>query len=198
MLRFLEEITKWIDEGSPVDIIYLDFQKAFDKVQHQRLLLTLKAHGIVEGLIYWIEQWLIYKRQSVVVDGEVSNRKLVLSGVPQGSVLGPLLFLIYINDLDDNITSSVLKFADDTKVFRKVNTDGDKQHLQNDLDKLVNWSEKWQMLLIFGKCKCLHTGHGKLDVNYKMGDTVLGTTVKEKDFQSNVALHLQRVIKFLG
>ena len=67
-------------------------------------------------------------------------------------------------DLDDNITSNVLKFADDTKVFRKVNNDSDKQHLQNDLDKLVKWSEKWQMLVNFGKCKCLHTGHGNLDV----------------------------------
>ena len=104
-----------------------------------------------------------------------------MSGVPQGSVLGPLLFLIYINDLDDNITSNVLKCADDTKLFRKVNTDGDKQHLQNDLDRLVKWSEKWQMLINFGKCKCLHTGHGNLDVNYKMGDTVQSFTVKEKD-----------------
>ena len=74
----------------------------------------------------WIEQWLTDRRQCVVVDGEVSNWKSVLSGVPQGSVLGPLLFLIYINDLDDNITSNVLKFADDAKVFRRVNNDGDK------------------------------------------------------------------------
>ena len=81
-----------------------------------------------------IEQWLTDRRQRVVVDGEVSNCKSVLSGVPQGSVLGPLLFLIYINDLDDSITSNVLKFADDTKVFRKANTDDDKQHLQNDLE----------------------------------------------------------------
>ena len=102
-----------------------------------------------------------------------------MRGVPQESVLGPLLFLIYINDLDDNITSNALTFTADTKVFRKVNTDGDKQHLQNDLDRLVKWSEKWLMLLNFGKCKCLHTGHGNLDVNYKMGDTVLGTTVKK-------------------
>ena len=91
-----------------------------------------------------------------------------MSGVPQGSVFRPLLFIIYIDDLDDNITSNVQKFADDTKVFRKVNTVGDKQHLQNDLDKLVKWSEKWQMLLIFGKCKCLRTGHGNLDINYNM------------------------------
>ena len=102
-----------------------------------------------------------------------------MSGVPQGSVLGPLLFLIYINDLDDTIKSNVLKFVDDTKVFRRINNDGDQLHLQNDLDRLVKWSEKWQMLLNSGKCKCLHTGHGNLDVNYKMGDTVLGTTVKE-------------------
>ena len=181
MLCFLEEITKWLDLGSPVDIIYLDFQKAFDKVPHQRLLLKLKAHGIGDNITDWIKQWLTDRRQRVVVDGEVSNWKSVLSGVPQGSVLGPILFLIYINDLDDSITSNVLKFADDTKLFRKVNTDGDKQHLQNDLDRLVNWSEKWQMLFNFGKCKCLHTGHGNLNVNYKMGDTVLGTTVKEKD-----------------
>ena len=127
---FFEEITKCIDEGSPVDIIYLDFQKGFDKVSHQRLLLKLKAHGIKDGLIDWIDQWLTDRRQRVVVDGEVSNSKSVLSGVPQGSVLGPLLFLIYINDLDDNITSNVLKFADDTKVFKKVNTDGDKQHFK--------------------------------------------------------------------
>ena len=150
---FLEEITKWIDEGSPVDIIYLDFQKAFDKVPHQRLLLKLKTHGIGDGI--WIEQWLTDRRQRVVVDGEVSNWKSVLSGVSQGSVLGPVLFLIYISDLDDNIASNVLKFVDETKVFRKVNTNGDRQHLQNDLDRLVKWSEKWQMLLNFGKCKCL-------------------------------------------
>ena len=191
MLCFLEEITKWIDVGSPIDIIYLDFQKAFDKVPHQRLLLKLKAHGIGDSITDWIEQWLTDRRQRVVVDGEVSNWKSVLSGVPQGSVLGPILFLIYINDLDDSITSNVLKFADDSKLFRKVNTDGDKQHLQNDLDRLVKWSEKWQMLFNFGKCKCLHTGHGNLNVNYKMGDTVLGTTVKEKDLGVTISADMK-------
>ena len=89
-------------------------------------------------MINWIEKWLIdRRRQRVVVDGDVSNWKSVLSGVPQGSVLGPILFLLYINGLDDDITSKVLKFADDTKVFRKIKSDAGRQHLQDDLSKLT-------------------------------------------------------------
>ena len=86
-----------------------------------------------------------------------------MSGVPLGSVLGPILFLIYINDLEDDISSKVLKFADDTKVFRKVTNDTHKQSLQDYLDKLVKWSEKWQMIFKFGKYKCMHIGHGNMD-----------------------------------
>ena len=95
----MEEITKRVDDGSPVNIFYLDFQKAFDKVLHQRFLLKLKAHGIGNDVINWIEKWLTHRRESVIVDGEISNWKSVLSGVPQGSVLGPILFLIYIYKL---------------------------------------------------------------------------------------------------
>ena len=91
------------------------------------------------------------------------------------------MLLIYINDLEDDISSKVLKFADDTKVFRKVTNDTNKQSLQNDLDNLVELSEKWQMLLNFGKCKCIHIGHGNMDEEYKMGDAVLGRTTQEKN-----------------
>ena len=104
-----------------------------------------------------------HRRQRVIVDGEISNWKSVLSGVPQGSVLDPILFLIYINDLEDDISSKELNFADDTKVFRKVTNYTDKQSLQDDLDNLVKWSEKWQMLFNFGKCKCIHIGHGNMN-----------------------------------
>ena len=110
-----------------------------------------------------------------------------MSGVPQGSVLGPILFLIYINDLDDDITSKVLKFADDTKVL----SDADRQHLQDDLNKLIEWSEKWQMLFNFGKCKCLHTGHGNEDAQYTMGVTVLNTTLKEKDLGLTISADMK-------
>ena len=127
LLCFLEEITKWVDEGSPVDVIYLDFQKAFDKVPHQRLILKLKSHGMGNSIINWIEQWLTDRRQRVVVDGEVSSWKSVFSGVPQGSILGPILFLVYINDLEEGVIGKILKFADDTKLFTKTKETGDKK-----------------------------------------------------------------------
>ena len=103
-----------MDEGSPVDVIYLYFQKAFDKVPHQRLILKLKSHGMENSIINWIEQWLTDRKQRVVVDGGVSSWKSVLSVVPQGSLLGPILFLVYINDLEEGVTGSILTFADDT------------------------------------------------------------------------------------
>ena len=111
------------------------------------------------------------------MDGGVSSWKSVLSGVPQGSVLGPILFLVYINDLEEGVTGSILKFADDTKLFRKTKEIGNNFFLQDYIDKLV----KWQMLFNFGKCKCLHTGPGNTGMNYEMGGTILSKTVKEKD-----------------
>ena len=143
----------------------------------------------------------------MVVDGEVSSWKSVLSGVLQGSVLGPILFLVYINDLEEGVTGTILKFADDTKLFRKVKEIGDKHNLQDDIDKVVKWSEKWQMLFNFGKCKCLLTGSRNTGMNYEMGGTILSKTVKEKylgvtmnanmKYQNNVELQRLRVTRFL-
>ena len=149
-VMFFGKITKWVDDGSPVDVINLDFQKPFDKVPHQRLILKLKSHGMGNSIVNWIEQWLTDRKQRVVVDGEVSSWKSVLSGVPQGSVLGPILFLVYINDLEEGVTGKILKFADDTKLFTKTKEIGDKQKSQDYIDKLVKWSENGRCYSILG------------------------------------------------
>ena len=113
-----------------------------------------------------------------------------MSGVPQGSVLGLILFLIY-NYLDDDITSKVLKFANDTKVFRKIKSDADRRHLQDDLNKLTESSEKWQMVFNFGMCKCLLTGRGNDDTQYAVLSTVLNTTLKEKDLELTISADMK-------
>ena len=115
----------------------------------------------------------------------------MISGVPQGSVLGHILFLIYINDLENEIGSNILKFADDTNIFRRVESQEDRHKLQFDLNKLVKWAEKRQMLLNNDKCKCLHIGQADAKTNYLVNNTVLLSTEREKDVSSDMKVSEQ-------
>ena len=120
LLTFLDECVKTLARGDTVDTVYLDFSKAFDTVPHRCLLGKLEAYGIDGSLLSWISLFLMGRTQKVSVNGSLSSRKPVLSGIPPGSVLGHLLFVMYINDLPDKLCSSSLMFADDTKVFREM------------------------------------------------------------------------------
>jgi ribonucleases P/MRP protein subunit RPP40 len=181
LLEYMEEVTKILDSGDAVDVIYLDFAKAFDKVPHQRLFKKLASHGIGGKVNIWIKNWLTGRRQKVGLQGHYSECSDVISGVPQGSVLGPLLFLIYINDLDDNIISMLKKFADDTKICRNVGSDSNTNILQDDLQKIYQWSIDWQMPFNIDKCVVMHFGHNNKQAEYKMGNTKLRKSAQERD-----------------
>jgi hypothetical protein len=177
----MESVTLHVDEGNPVDIVYLDFAKAFDKVPYERLFKKLEAHGVTGPVLNWIRNWLSCRRQKVCISQQDSYWHDVTSGVPQGSVLGPVLFLVYINDLDSKIISKLAKFADDTKLCRNVANMEDVVALQRDLDSLHEWATAWQMNFNVDKCAVMHVGHNNKCSNYNLGNSELKTIVKEKD-----------------
>jgi hypothetical protein len=170
-----------MDDHKEVDVIYLDFQKAFDKVPHKRLLAKLASFGIKERVYTWIENWLVGRKQRVVLNGSFSEWKSVTSGVPQGSVLGPLLFIMFVNDMDNSVLSHLLKFADDTKLFRCVTDPDGADMLRDDLRSLYEWSEDWQMLFNIDKCKVMHFGAKNKKEKYSISNTVLNVVEEEKD-----------------
>ena len=164
-----------------VDVIYVDFSKAFDKVPHQRLINKLEAYGIAGGTLRWITDFLNGRTFQVRIERALSGPKAVRSGVPQGSVLGPLLFLIYINDLLDHITSPCLLYADDVKIWRVLNDEDDPDALQEDLDRLINWSETWQLPINRSKSTYIHIGNELRTNAYHMKGVLLNVTKQEKD-----------------
>uniref|UniRef100_M3XLH7 Reverse transcriptase domain-containing protein n=1 Tax=Latimeria chalumnae TaxID=7897 RepID=M3XLH7_LATCH len=181
LLVFYEAVTKEMDKGNAVDVIFLDFSKAFDTVPHKRLLLKLKQTGIGGNLFCWIQNWLMDRSQRVMVQGIASDWKDVKSGVPQGSVLGPLLFNIFINDLEEGVKSTLVKFADDTKMMKVLDGDSACDELQKDLDTLQTWAVKWQMKFNVGKCKVLHLGVNNPKRLYHLNDQKLESADNEKD-----------------
>ena len=155
--QLIETVHDWmtaLDNKTQIDAILLDFAKAFDKVPHKRLLSKLTSYGITGNTHNWITSFLSNRKQRVSLNGALSDITDVTSGVPQGSVLGPILFLLYINDINANVQSNIRLFADDSIIYRKINSNIDHQILQTDLAELEKWSDKWQMQ--FNLSKCVH------------------------------------------
>ena len=144
LLKVFEEVTAYIEEDHCVDIIYFDFAKAFDSVPHERLLRKIESYGIGGNFLNWIKSFLRDRKQRVVLNGFKSSWSNVVSGVPQGSVLGPLLFLLYVNDLPECIENcKVAMFADDLKLYSTHVSNDDKT--QCDISNVEKWSSAWQL-----------------------------------------------------
>ena len=155
LINTIEDLANGLDHQQQLDLLILDFSKAFDLVGHQRLLHKLHYYGIRNTTLTWISGWLTGRTQKVVVDGESSGEAAVISGVPQGTVLGPLMFILYINDIDNETSSSIRLFADDCLLYRTVSCTGDASELQRDLKQMCRWADLWQMNFNATKCHVL-------------------------------------------
>ena len=193
LLSYINKCVDVVADKSILDVIYFDFSKAFDTVPHRRLITKLKAYGIHGKTLHWIEDFLKDRTQIVKVNGENSRSAPVISGIPQGSVLGPVLFLIYINDLPDLVTSDMFLFADDTKILREIRSKEDSLALQNDIDALEVWSQKWLLTFHPNKCHVLTIGKHKNIKHthkYELYGKELEHVSQEKDLGVTIDSHL--------
>ena len=196
LLTAMEDWTKSLQDGVPIDVVYLDFSKAFDSVPHIRLLVKLQAHGIKGKLLNWIQSFLTNRKQRVIINGSQSDESAVISGVPQGSVLGPLLFLIYVSDIPGAISSSSLLFADDTKLYQPISDYRSFQQLQADIVILGHWSKLWQLNFNTKKSFILHLGKSNPCHAYHIGDDLLQPVKEHKDLAIGVLMDVN--LKFHG
>ena len=184
LLSYLDKCADSISESKVVDVIYFDFAKAFDTVPHRRLLKKLNAYGIRGLTLDWIKSFLSDRHQYVKVNDKLSKEGKVLSGVPQGSVLGPLLFVMYINDLPEVTNSDMYLFADDTKLVEEINSAEDAIRLQLDIDAMERWSKDWLLRFHPDKCHVLTLGkfwNIKHAHPYNIGGVILEHVEQEKD-----------------
>ena len=191
LLEYLEALTKANDKHIPVDINYLDCRKAFDTVPHLRLIEKLKTLGVQGNIIEWITNFLLNRRQRVSIRGSISEWLPVDSGVPQGSVLGPILFLFYINDLVEGLECPILLFADDAKIYKEIKSQDDIDMLTRDMLKIENWSKKWLLTFNEEKCATMHVGKQNQKENYVLNNKILNKTVLEKDLGVFVSCDLK-------
>ena len=207
LLCATDDWKKNIDKGFQIDLIYLDLKKAFDKVPHKRLVKKLRKYGLSSSgssfsLLQWITDFLTGRKQVVCVEGCLSNaEEEVLSGVPQGSILGPLLFNLYINDLVEGIKSDILLYADDTKLYRVISSCEDIHHLQADLQRIDDWMKKWIMEINTQKSHILTLGPQNFSSSYFLGSAALTLSREERDLgilvdsELNFSSHYEAVVK---
>ena len=215
-LQLLESMEDWsvsLDNSVETDIIFYDIKKAFDTISHNKLLLKLKSYGIIDKVYWWIESFLKNRYQEVIINNIRSSRFEVKSGVPQGSVLGPTLFLIFINDLPNVAKTTVKLFADDTKTYTEIKKPEDHDKLQSTTDAFVEWSKKWELNFNPSKCKRLHIGKKDSTTNYYMNNTnnireLITNVEEEKDlgviidhqlhFNSHIYAKINKANQHLG
>ena len=155
LIQAVDDLAKCLNEGGQIDAVLLDFSKAFDKVSHHHLATKLHHYGMRGKMLEWVQSFLSSRTQEVILEGKKSSPAPVTSGVPQGSVLAPILFLCYINDLPNQVSSTVRLFADDCLLYRNINTTHDAETLQEDIDKLQTWEAAWLMEFNPDKCEII-------------------------------------------
>jgi hypothetical protein len=178
LVEFYNDVYNTVDDNKQVDIVYLDFTKAFDCIPHTLLLHKLTSLGFSGNLLRWLSNYLSHRRQRVVLEGINSEYQLVRSGVPQGSILGPLLFILYINDIFtsvNNVSVNLCLYADDSKISKQINDINDCKALQDSLDQLVAWSTVWGMDFNIRKCEIMSvkSSKNKIIFNYLMHNSPL-------------------------
>ena len=184
----IHDLVKALDCGDQIDGILLDFSKAFDKVPHNRLLMKLDHYGVRNNTRSWIHDFLSDCTQTVVLEGNSSSTNPVGSGVPPGTVLGPLLFLVYINDMPGYARSQTRLFADDCLMYRKVSSTSDCTQLQEDLDNLIQWEQQWQMQFNPDKCEVLTITEKRKPLHH--GYTIHGHILQDVDSTKYIGLSI--------
>ena len=183
LVTVIDDWAKILDSGGQIDTFILDFEKAFDTPPHELLKSKLYGYGIGGKTLNWIDAFLCHREQRVVVNGSKSDWAPVLSGVPQGTVLGPLLFSLYINDISHDIDSEIRLFADDCVCYREIKTSEDSAKLQDDIDRLGTWARKWGMRFQPSKCNMMQLTRKrikKINANYELEGTLLENVLSIK------------------
>ncbi len=199
LLTVLDDWTRLLEEGGQVDVIYTDLAKAFDKIPHKRLLLKLKSYNIDNEIIDWIESFLSERVQRVCVNGKFSGWKSVLSGIPQGSILGPLLFIIYINDLPEvcDKNSDIFLYADDAKIYKHIKSFEDHNILQDNITNVQLWMDKWLMELNVDKCKVVSFGrHINENWNYHLNNNGIDIDLERLDKIKDLGVNFDSLLTF--